>query len=81
MTRYLTKKEHDIFDSFLKKRSIRRVEVARILGLKTGSSITQYFDNLTFKRNDFEKVREVLKERALEGFEALEFGDLTGEKK
>lgn len=81
MTRYLTEKEHDIFDCFLKKRNIRRVEVARILGLKTGSSITQYFDNLTFKRNNFEKVREVLKERALEGFEDLEFGDSTGEKK
>ena len=73
MEKYLTELEHEKFNQFLIKRKIRRVAVAKILSLKDGGSITQYFKNKTFRRNDFEKVRKVLKDRALEGFEEIEF--------
>ena len=71
--RYLTEKEHEIFDSFLRQRKVRRTEVARILKLKSSGSINGYFERKTLRRDDAKKVKKVLKDKALEGFEVLEF--------
>lgn len=73
MERYLTKKQHEAFSSFLKQRKIRRAEVARILNLKSSASVTQYFKHFTFRVTDADKVKRVLRDRALEGFDDLEF--------
>lgn len=73
MHKHLTKEEHDKFDKFLRKRKIKRVQIARILGLKDGGSITQYFAKKTFRRNDFKKVKEVLEKQALAGFDEIDF--------
>lgn len=73
MQKYLTEEQHKKFDLFLRHKGIKRTVVARILELKSSSSINGYFERNTFRFDDFKKVRKVIRDKALEGFEEIEF--------
>ena len=71
MSKYLTTDEVERFKTFLELKKIGNSKLSRILVIAP-SGITYYFRTGNWRRNDFEKVRRVLKERANDGFELID---------
>lgn len=75
MQKYLTEEQHAVFNAFLRKRKVKKIRIANILGLKSSASITDYFKRKVFRYSDFIRVRELLRIEANEDFRTLDSFD------
>lgn len=69
---YLTKEELEKLKAFLKQKKVSQAEVARILG-KEPATVGYWLKEKRFYRFRAQELIKILKERAHEGFEGLEF--------